>query len=100
MKIQWQGGNLRVRIGPGDLSVLKRGQFLLERLILPTGGWTFSLERGEFTALEMRAEALTFTLSEADFARLLEPDREGVYFDGVYSGTALEFCVEKDRHAF
>ena len=100
LKIQWQGGNLRVRINPNDLSVLERGQSLLERLILPTGGWTFSLERGEFTALEMRAEALILTLSEADVARLLEPDREGVYFEGMYSGTALEFCVEKDRHAF
>ena len=100
MKIQWQGRNLRVRIGPGDLSVLERGQSLLERLIFPTGGWTFQLERGEFTALEFRAGSLILTLSEIDFARLLEPDREGVYFDAVYSGTALEFCVEKDRHAF
>jgi len=100
LKIQWQGRNLRVRIGPGDLSVLERGQFLLERLILPTGGWTFSLERGEFTALEFRAESLIFSLSEMDFARLLEPDREGVYFEKALEDVTLEFCVEKDRHAF
>jgi len=100
LKIQWQVGNLRVRVGPDDLSVLERGQSLLERLVLPTGGWTFRLERGEFSLLEFRAEALMLSLSETDFARLLEPDREGVYFDGTYLGTALEFCVEKDRHAF
>ncbi len=100
MKIQWQGGHLRVRIGPDDLEVLERGESLCERLILPTSGWIFQLELGKFSVLEFGAETLILSLSEMDFARLLEPDREGVYFDSIYSGTALEFCVEKDRHAF
>ncbi len=95
MKIQWHSDHLRVRLNPGDLKILEREGILLERLTLPSGGWTFRLERGECSVLEFKDENLTFSLSELDFARLLELDCEGVYFDG-----ALEFCVEKDRHTF
>lgn len=95
MKIQWSEQNLRVRITPEDLSRLERSVYPLERLYFPGGAWSFTLERGKFTTLEMRGETLIFSLSESDFLKLLEPDREGLYFSGV-----VEFCIEKDRHVF
>ncbi len=91
MKIRFTTSSLRVRITPNELERIKNRESL-ELTFGIAGGWKFRLESGERTKLESRDGIVIFELSGADAVLLLEPTREGVYFDV----DGVRFFIEKD----
>jgi hypothetical protein len=92
MKVRWMHQTLRLRITPGELAALGRGEPVTEASGLP-GGWSATLAPGPETTLTSTAPAsLMLSLSATDLLKLQAPDAEGVYLkDGP-----LDYYVEKD----
>jgi ribonuclease inhibitor len=91
VKIRFTTSSLRVRITPNELEQIKNRESL-ELTFGIAGGWKFRLEADEQTKLETRDGIVIFELSGADAMLLLEPTREGVYFES----DSVRFFIEKD----
>ena len=94
MKIRWNQNSLRLRITPGELEKLLRGEPSIETLRLPGGlVWAVQLGAGDATSLTSGGTAALLSLSLDDRQQLAAPDTEGVYFR---TEEGLRFFVEKD----
>jgi hypothetical protein len=94
MKVRWTGDSLRLRITPGELAALERGEAVAEDLELPGGGgWAVRLEPAAGAAGVAWSDGVVLDgLTRADVARLGAPDAEGVY----PRLPGLRLLVEKD----
>ena len=92
MKVRWTRASLRLRVTPAELDALLAGEASVERIELPGGAWTVSLEPAGATGPALEGGVLRLGLSPDDRALLAEPDREGVYF----AAAGLRYQVEKD----
>ena len=81
MKVRWTGESLRLRITPGELAALERGQPVSEGLAFPGGGaWSVRLDPTAHAAgVAWVGGAVRVALAPADVRRLAAPDAEGVY---------------------
>jgi hypothetical protein len=94
MKVRWTGDSLRLRITPGELAALERGEAVSEGLAFPGGGgWRIRLDPTAGVAGVAWAEGVVCVgLARADVRRLAAPDAEGVY----PHTPRLRLLVEKD----
>jgi hypothetical protein len=94
MKVRWTSDSLRLRITPGELAALERGEPVSERLAFPGGGgWDVRLDPAAERAGVAWAEGVARVgLTAADVRRLAAPDAEGVY----PHTSELRLLVEKD----
>jgi len=95
MKIRWSQNSIRLRITPGELAALQKGEAVVETLELPGGNWTTKLVVEAATSLAMNGGTVHIALSALDFERLASPENEGVYFGGDEQ-SALRYFIEKD----
>ena len=81
MKVRWTGESLRLRITPGELAALERGEPVSEGLAFPGGGaWSVRLDPTATAAgVAWVGGAVRVALAPADVRRLAAPDAEGVY---------------------
>jgi ribonuclease inhibitor len=91
VKIRFTNSSLRVRITPNELEQIKNRE-TLELGFGIAGGWKFRLEAAEQTKLESRDGIVVLRLSGADAMSLIDPTREGVYFETE----GVRFFIEKD----
>jgi hypothetical protein len=94
MKVRWTGESLRLRITPGELAALERGEEVSERLALPGGGgWAVRLDpRAGRAGVAWTDGAVRVGLTPGDVRRLAAADAEGVY----PHAPELRLMVEKD----
>src|SRR5262245_58096247 len=94
MKVRWTSDSLRLRITPGELAALERGEPVSEGLAFAGGGeWSVLLDP---TAAEPEVAwtrgVVRVGVAPADVRRLAAPDVEGVYRHQA----DLRLLVEKD----
>ncbi len=94
MKVRWTRDSLRLRITPGELAALGRGEAVEESVALPGGGgWSVLLDPGAGTAgVDWVDGVVRVGLAPSDVRRLAEPDAEGVY----PHTSPFRLMVEKD----
>jgi len=93
MKVRWTSGSLRLRITPGELDAVRRGDPLRQRLDGPGGGWTVAVDpRGASFDVRWDGATATVELAATDIARLADPGCEGVYSQSP----GMRLIVEKD----
>lgn len=92
MKVRWMEESLRLRITPGELEALQRGEVSTEAAAFP-GGWTVTLKPGTESAINtVGAGVVVLTLAPEAIVELSQPETEGVYFHKE----SYRFLVEKD----
>jgi len=94
MKVRWTGDSLRLRITPGELAALERGEPVSEGLAFPGGGGCAArLDPAAKRAGVAWAEGVARVgLTDEDVRRLAAPEAEGVY----PHTPELRLLVEKD----
>src|SRR5262245_621026 len=94
MKVRWTGDSLRLRITPGELAALERGEAVSAALAFPGGGgWAVRLDPAADRADVAWADGVARVgLTAGDVRRLAAPDAEGVYPDTP----GVRLLVEKD----
>jgi hypothetical protein len=94
MKVRWTRDSLRLRITPGELAALERGEAITERLEFPGGrGWTVRLDpTAAETGVAWLDGLVQVGVVAADVRRLAAPDAEGIY----PHTPELRLLVEKD----
>jgi hypothetical protein len=94
MKVRWTGDSLRLRITPGELAALERGEPVSEGLAFPGGGaWAVRLDPAAERAGVHWAEGVALVaLTADDVRRLAAADAEGVY----PRTSRVRLMVEKD----
>lgn len=93
MKVRWTGDSLRLRITPGELHALERGEEIRAALAFPGGGgWSVRLGPAAAAGVAWEEGAVRVGLTAADVRRLAAPDAEGVY----PHAPGLRLMVEKD----
>lgn len=97
MKIRWTKNSVRFRVTPSELGAIRRGETVAETLPLAGGAaWRVEIARGPAkTALTFEVDTLRVLFADADCRRLVEPDREGVYFEQE-EAPGLRYFIEKD----
>jgi hypothetical protein len=97
MKIRWTSNSVRFRITPSELACIQRGEVVSETMCIagaPT--WCAAIvSTDDATSLWFEAGTLRLALSKTDSERLLEPDREGVYFQ-TGDASPMRYFIEKD----
>lgn len=99
MKIRWNRSSIRLRITPSELAALEARQDIVETLLFPgaSSGWSIAVQvGGETSALRQEEGTIVLHLAEPDLLRLLEPEREGVYFSHGTPPQTLTYYIEKD----
>ena len=94
MKVRWTGDSRRLRITPGELAALERGEPVSEGLAFPGGGgWAVRLDpAAERAGVAWAGGVARVALTADDVRRLAAPDAEGVY----PHTPELRLLVEKD----
>lgn len=94
MKVRWTGDSLRLRITPGELAALERGDAVSEGIAFPGGGgWSVRLDPAAGApGVAWDGGGVHVGLAAADVRRLAAPDVEGVY----PRVPGLRLMVEKD----
>src|SRR4028118_328795 len=97
MKIRWTSNSVRFRITPSELACLEREEAISETLYL-AGAQTWCAKivatHGK-TSLWFEEGTLRLALGTDDCKQLLEPEREGVYFQDEDT-SAIRYFIEKD----
>lgn len=113
MKVRWNRTSIRLRITPGELSALQRGDPIAERLsFFGAAEWAVHVvpcPEIEMTGLTGDRSDIWLRLALADIARLSSPENEGIYFaeplrqqacsvqtGDVSSSPMLRYFIEKD----
>lgn len=93
VKVRWTDESLRVRLTPGELAKLTRGESLRQHLDLGGGGWEIHVTpSGPALDTTWNDGVVCVSIPPSEVDRLAEPEREGVY--AHHSGRRL--LVEKD----
>ena len=87
---------MRLRITPSEMEELSRGAAIHEVFSLAgQGSWSATVKPGaQITSLTLERGDLQINLGDADLQQLLEPQREGVYFQ--VQNQPLRYYIEKD----
>jgi hypothetical protein len=82
MKVRWTGDSLRLRITPGELDALERGEEVCEALAFPGGGaWSVRLDpAAPAAALAWDGGTAQVGLAPSDVRRLAAPEAETARF--------------------
>lgn len=94
MKVRWIPGSLRLRITPGELEKLLRGQEVNESLAEDCE-WCVKIKPGEKSSIEFNGPSVTLQLAAQDLEKLTDGSVEGVYFNRP-GEPELSYYVEKD----
>jgi hypothetical protein len=93
MKVRWTDESLRVRLTPGELAKLTRGESVRQHLDLGGGGWEIQVTPSGSALDAMWSDGVVVvSIPPEGVDRLAEPEREGIYAHD--SGRRL--LVEKD----
>lgn len=97
MKVRWNRDSIRLRITPTEFQAITRGEAVQEGIAFPGMQlWNVTLRPSDAeTLLASDQQGVHFSLSEADRAKLADPETEGVYFE-MTEPTMLRYFVEKD----
>ncbi len=97
MKIRWTADSVRFRITPSELETLRQGGTVREEFrVGNAGGWRAAITVGKAeTTLYQDDQETGILLSDADSARLVVPETEGVYFRRE-GERPLRYFIEKD----
>jgi len=97
VKVRWTGESIRLRVTPGELLALRRGEVLDLSIAFPGGGgWAVAVDPdGAASGLRWDDGLVVVGLSGRDVEHLAEPDREGIYFSGT-DASGVRVLVEKD----
>ena len=94
MKVRWNRESLRLRITPSEFAAITNGEAVHEGIAFPgMQFWNMTLRPSDAeTTLASDGQSIYFSLSEADRAKLADPEAEGVYWDesAYYSFTSAE----------
>lgn len=96
MKVRWNRDSIRLRITPTEFQAITSGEAVQESIAFPGMHWNVTLRASDAeTMLAADQHGLSLSLSEADRAKLADPETEGVYFE-MTQPTTLRYYVEKD----
>lgn len=96
MKVRWNRDSIRLRITPTEFQAVTNGEAVREGIAFPGMHWNVTLRPSDAeTTLASDQHGVYFSLSEADRAKLADPETEGVYFE-MTQPTTLRYYVEKD----
>ncbi len=96
MKVRWNRDSIRLRITPLEFEAIRAGRSVHEGITFPGVPWNVTLQPSDGkTDLVSDQHGVRFSLSEADRAKLADPETEGVYF-AMTEPEALRYYVEKD----
>ena len=97
MKVRWNQSSIRLRITPTEFHAITSGEAVQEGIAFPGASqWTVTLRPTDAeTVLASDQHGVSFLLSEADRAKLADPETEGVYFE-MTEPSKLRYFVEKD----
>lgn len=97
MKVRWNRDSIRLRITPAEFQAVTQGEAVHEGIAFPgMQFWNVTLRPSDAeTMLASDQHDLYLSLSEADRAKLADPETEGVYFE-MTEPTTLRYYVEKD----
>ena len=97
MKVRWNRSSIRLRITPMEFAAITHGEAVHEGIAFPgMQFWNVTLRPSAAeTTIAADQHGVYFSLSEADRAKLADPETEGVYFE-MTQPTTLRYYIEKD----
>ena len=100
MKVQFNAGRLRLRIGNNELAVLRAGGRLAVSLDWPRRPWPIALTAGDGLALDAAGEEVTLVLPRGDLDALAArlPARDGLRYTLELPSGPLDLHFEVDLH--
>ncbi|GGZ54604.1 hypothetical protein GCM10008101_04860 [Lysobacter xinjiangensis] len=100
MKVQFESGRLRLRVGNAELAALRAGDTLAVALDWPGRPWRLALDAGDSLGFEITARDVTLALPRADLDALAArlPARDGLRYALELPSGPLELRFEVDLH--